>query len=872
MAVPHGAPTRRSFDRRASDRRTSGAETLAPTLTPTRRSFDRRGSDRDGHNGAFLSAIPTGVHQGAPTRRSSGKVSPRGVSPNQMRRTSGDGIEETDSFDPESNEMVAHRSPRKLMSQYSMMSTETVATVGSVIGESPQRRSSGTKNAVGSSQPKRLDSVMSMNPDAKRIYQMMIGDRPNQDKLAPGKAEKLKGDVTSLLWTIPATAQYREEDTSSSIDPKEIKKPILPIFSHQGVWVRPSSVGSAIAPLQHLHAHPIEEHACVIDGTVQLDTAHAILAFDFIDCINDDVLHHYLPMIDKTLSQDLGLNHNVHRLAVPNSERVQAESVGESYDCGYSESYEQSYDHSSSNEYGQVRATSGTPTKEQGSWVDSCDDPSEMHSRQSWWETEQMDYTEEPYCASDIQTPRMSGEEVPAAILQRTCSQQPEDDSLKQELSQDPTTAGPSLDAPVLEESSSHSGSSPRGDEEMGSRNDEHKDSRREVGTLSSTKRPSKIVEQSYGGDFLQIETVNSAEAQVWPHACSIYPKCLSQTRSEKLRAVDSMPVRAFEFPDSKAGTPSQMESPFQTIRGEGWPMLGNDSSLRSPRVRRGHDPASITAPVASVYSPGASRVRGLGQWQRSGAKQNHLKNAKRRPKHGPPSMLDTSSTILPEREDDGLKAPGARRRSKDSKASIDAVQASGLERGNAVQGSASSATTSADAKSPSARKDEDPLMSNDSLGDLLSKNLQSVPSKPPYDRSFRELYSNANPTCPFSHDSLDSSVSITLRCGHRFALSQMEIARRGPSICASAGFASKDAVICPLCGDQDITTTPEGSKMLTTYSTNTAAYLGELRKDWQWNLLPLQEPTGSLTKDSEDLARKCESFLPAISSARKAQ
>jgi RNA polymerase subunit RPABC4/transcription elongation factor Spt4 len=186
------------------------------------------------------------------------------------------------------------------------------------------------------------------------------------------------------------------------------------------------------------------------------------------------------------------------------------------------------------------------------------------------------------------------------------------------------------------------------------------------------------------------------------------------------------------------------------------------------------------------------------------------------------------------------------------------------------AQGSANIPTTT-DAKSPGTRREEDQLVSNDNLGDLLSMHLQGEASIPQGERATKEQCLKANPTCPFSHDSMDSSVSISLRCGHRFALSHMEIARSGPSVCASAGFASKDALICPLCGDQDVTTTPEGSSMITTYSTNTAAYLGELKKDWQWNLLPMQDPITSMPKDSGEESRKGRSFLPSILSARKA-
>jgi hypothetical protein len=235
----------------------------------------------------------------------------------------------------------------------------------------------------------------------------------------------------------------------------------------------------------------------------------------------------------------------------------------------------------------------------------------------------------------------------------------------------------------------------------------------------------------------------------------------------------------------------------------------------------------------------------------------------KRRPKYGSSNTVDTSSTALQIKEEVAAKAP-ERRLSWASKASAETVTNSDRFE---TKTSTISRQTSADAKMP--RKEEEQALSSENIGQLLSMQLRGAATIAPGDR--KEQHREANPTCPFSHDSLDSSESISLRCGHRFSLSQLEIARRGPIICASAGFASKDALICPLCGDQDITTTPEGKKILTTYSTNTAAYLGDLRKDCQWNLLPSQDTPRTLPQDTAEQHRRGQSFLPTILSACKA-
>lgn len=93
-----------------------------------------------------------------------------------------------------------------------------------------------------------------------------------------------------------------------------------------------------------------------------------------------------------------------------------------------------------------------------------------------------------------------------------------------------------------------------------------------------------------------------------------------------------------------------------------------------------------------------------------------------------------------------------------------------------------------------------------------------------------------ANATCPFSHEPMDSASAVDLRCGHRFALDRLASARQGAQACCDAGLTrvGRDALICPLCGDQAGAAEPGSSRALTTYSANTDAYLGDLRKDWQ--------------------------------------
>ncbi|CAK0871272.1 unnamed protein product [Prorocentrum cordatum] len=101
-----------------------------------------------------------------------------------------------------------------------------------------------------------------------------------------------------------------------------------------------------------------------------------------------------------------------------------------------------------------------------------------------------------------------------------------------------------------------------------------------------------------------------------------------------------------------------------------------------------------------------------------------------------------------------------------------------------------------------------------------------------------------ANASCPFSHAAVGAASAVELRCGHCFALSHLRAAREAARLCVGAGLSAEchgEALICPLCGDQ------AGSALLgarggvlTAYSADKEAYLGEARKDWQ---APLELP-----------------------------
>jgi hypothetical protein len=148
----------------------------------------------------------------------------------------------------------------------------------------------------------------------------------------------------------------------------------------------------------------------------------------------------------------------------------------------------------------------------------------------------------------------------------------------------------------------------------------------------------------------------------------------------------------------------------------------------------------------------------------------------------------------------------------------------------------------------PKTADDNQPwLVKQDNFEQLVTMHLQGGTTSSRAKGKPKERAYSENTCCPFSEEDMDSTATVDLRCGHRFSLAQLSTARLGPTICSSAGFALRDALICPLCGDQDITTMP-GRRMLTCYSTDTDAYLGELRKDWQRPLhLPMQQAGADL-------------------------
>lgn len=306
-------------------------------------------------------------------------------------------------------------------------------------------------------------------------------------------------------------------------------------------------------------------------------------------------------------------------------------------------------------------------------------------------------------------------------------------------------------------------------------------------------------------------------------------------------------------------------------------------------------DPATASAPTKSCYAPGAARVRSCGQhrWERERLERTKKRAKARSQKHAQvaaqmhadnealrnvgtmrcksqqqsrrkQSWPEGAESIL-HAEVDAASGSLAAVSSADAKpvAQLPAVMSdasaeAGAESFSGGVADAQSAPAAppgvGGAKASAGKATEDDQtwpskrasVNGDHFEDLLTMHLQGDTASSRAKRKAKERPYPENAQCPFSYEDMDSTATVDLRCGHRFALARLNTARRGPAICASAGFAAKSALICPLCGDQDITTMPGASKMLTCYSTDTDAYLGELRKDWQRPLhLPMQSQSG---------------------------
>lgn len=397
-----------------------------------------------------------------------------------------------------------------------------------------------------------------------------------------------------------------------------------------------------------------------------------------------------------------------------------------------------------------------------------------------------------------------------------------------------------------------------------------------------------------------RVNASSAAEAAVWPNASTLVPLGVAHSRSSKLRAVDSMPdAKQVLEPSNNIGClrpHSQLEAVALALAKTKPGRIEVPSACMDP-----FDPASTVASMTTVYSAGAARVRRPRQYRLQPTPPHSEHGPRlRRPQHLARRARIASGIPSDAVEDGGSDAKfDAGRKSVGSRCTSTAACSNGphlppgrrgalLVQSPNVPQSGNSATGNADGIDES-------IATVTATGLVLPDEVRSYQTPSPGGRAAmavaaaiavtaagawgvsrsqraaaaaaanerpqtgppiaanmlpdnidQTLMENCrhveNANCPFSREALDSASSVVLRCGHRFALHCMGVARQAARNCASAGLAQKDALICPLCGDQDDTSKPGAHHKLITYSANPGAYMMDLRKDWQ---LPLRVPAG---------------------------
>jgi len=731
----------------------------------------------------------------------------------------------------------------------------------------------------------------------------------------------------------------------------------LDIFTHNDVWVRPSAIRNVIGP-KHAQQRlpPSEEHAGSIENSAGMDLGHAILAFDFIDRINDEMLHHYVPLIDDTTGKRLGLQHDTSRLATPDPVEHKSHCTSASSHC----ESDMCRSAASSDQYKDVNVTSGcvrttkdagdgfspdvtlsaldfgtggaTPSQEIHAFGSSTVAPSSVLMMHGWVGDMTAERTPTPAFLPDYQEQCESD--------QSTTSSPDDAAAPTSGLVETPSLSGFACFPPAQMNSLSGNRDIPS-TPALWTASMIEPEAAVQENTLSMSK------DAGLGTDLVQssirttsgLGSITSAALQVWPHASGMVPPSASAFRSSKLRSVDSIPDHSASQSMESTIRPQDLEhrsflhsSLFQAscVTSELLHLLGLPSSnrpygIQGPRsLTCATDPTSAGAPASVLYSNGAAKVRcskksvGCNQSRscagtsrgscariakrRESRKSNsrHLTCVSADPgvaqlvRKSTGECLEATNTIPPP-----SSAPGRLRRCTDDSTSTGIVN--GETSNNAATSTAEQTVTSSAPLHNSARLGKvgsgiscvgprynhafrtgvshstsgslsasanlsggaNTLLASSRDDELMSLPVRK-PSPSPADqfdaiicdagssRDGRAVVKknsrSSNETCPFSHDPVESSCTIDLRCGHRFALTQLQAARHAAQLCCSAGLAKPDALICPLCGNQDSTSKPGAANKLTTYSSNAEAYLGALQKDWQ---MPLELPMQTMEANS---------------------
>lgn len=655
----------------------------------------------------------------------------------------------------------------------------------------------------------------------------------------------------------------------------------MAIFKHKGVWVHPSTVGPTVGA-RHARPRPrCQEHGGNVDESAGLDVGQAILAFNFVDRLNNEMVRHYLPMVDNTVGKELGLKHRASRLATP-------EPAAGAQPAPPQPEHEESAASSS----GAAHAASGVGASLGGrlSRVGSSDIAAES-------------------------SPDMhlggGGHGRPSAVGSRAASAvacSPEEEASRARgmgSGHSPGELGIGLEEDAAGWARQAVGDTV-GDNSVAGR----LGSVTELEGSEGLAAPKGVVRRPVGTTALH---------PGWPPTSESAASSSCGPRIGRLRTAESFAESGFLQQGSEACPRPPNSAPAAMGPGLSVMQASAESALDWTRLLcrppppppDPDDPASSCASTLAVYGPGASRILKPGVHSKVLARRRPRQGLEgRQPSslHGvaePPrtargrlegcaeaslgganSPKGTLRGALPGGSAGGSALPPSSASAADGEkrpstlapvvgAQAGAERASGASsevRGSIVNAanrpsvarhsSSSNASGVGEAESSVPWPPGRSAPSSDHIENIVAATLRGdTPAGPEGNMQFvRRTRRMTNAVCPFLHEPMDRSTSVDLQCGHRFALSRLTAARRAADLCYNAGFARKDALICPLCGDQAGFNTPNDSNLLTTYSCDAAAYLGDLRRDWQQ---PLQLPMHSWMLGREAVERRSRGPLP---------
>jgi len=616
---------------------------------------------------------------------------------------------------------------------------------------------------------------------------------------------------------------------SDHAPPKAKAKSKLSIFQTKGVWVRPSSVSGIIGPRRARYHHSaVEEHLGKVDESVGVDMGQAILAFEFIDRINDEMVQHYLPQIDSNLGKTLGLAHDPTRLADPDASLdnyTQSGASASDLAPGSPSAADGALADADgeSNHFVRMADTVGleSPASRRGKIGVAGDLESTVLRKAGSAGSDTM-HLLEAHC-SDVASAddAMSTLTVEAGRGLHDASA----GSLAQRhqvgvVDGSPSASPKSTSDPPVDDAHSSS-ESPKLDTSQplpasGNWSSTSSDLAKMLGSIAIAQGRPKV-------PVIDPDDPASAAASL----ATTYGR--GAARAVALGKHKALSARRSVTPGNR-GAASRRTRPWQdfaspdiqTARGS--PSEQEPSNSRSMSSAAGAWPSSARGVAAGVRP--LPQVADRGWYRSTQGTPRGAGHIVPRPNTCPPGVdggILVSADINRGRDGSGSPPP-------------DGCDGAAIGAGALVldvtllpQAAGLGSRVASGQLSP----EESLRVQASAVNAAEALAIRRLRERPP------------NETCPFSHEPMDAtSPSIDLRCGHRFSLAHLSAARKAAERCSVAGFAEEDALICPLCGDQARTNIPGSRglfKTLTTYSASTDAYMGDLRKDFQQ---PLRLPT----------------------------